>query len=67
MKGYSKVDINTVQATKTNIQIYHNGVAAGANRFTSTYCNSNSLQAQPLNLSQRANGHANRRESCDLN
>ena len=50
--GYVKVD-NALGATKTNIQIFHNGVAAGQNRFTSSYRSANSLQAQPLKLSQR--------------
>lgn len=47
-----KVD-NALGATKTNIQIFHNGVAAGQNRFTSSYRSANSLQVQPLKLSQR--------------
>jgi len=51
---YQKVSSNQMGAAQTNIQIYHNGVAAGENRFTSTYCSSNSLHANPMRLSQRA-------------
>ena len=40
--GYVKVD-SALGATKTNIQIQHNGVAAGQNRFTSSYKCANSL------------------------
>ena len=42
---------------KTNIQIYHNGVAQGENRFTSTYRSSNQMQSNPKDLSQRASLH----------
>ena len=55
-------------ASRTNIQISHNGVAQGTNRFTSTYRSSNSLHAQPINLSQRAgNSFVQRRTSHDHN
>jgi len=41
-------------AAGTNIQIYHQGVAAGCNRFTSSYQSSNSLQIDPVKLTQKA-------------
>jgi hypothetical protein len=41
-------------AAGTNIQIYHKGVAAGSNRFTSSYKSSNSLQVAPVKLTQKA-------------
>lgn len=44
---------NDVDATKTNIQISHNGVAAGADRFQSSYCSQNNLQTMPVKLGQR--------------
>lgn len=54
-------------ASKTNIQIHHQGVAAGINRFTTAYRSSNSLHAAPVNLSQRANQQSfTRKQSADL-
>jgi len=41
-------------AAGTNIQIYHQGVAAGSNRFTSSYKSSNSLQVAPVKLTRKA-------------
>lgn len=41
-------------AAGTNIQIHHKGVAAGSNRFTSSYKSSNSLQVAPVKLTQKA-------------
>lgn len=41
-------------AAGTNIQIYHQGVAGGCNRFTSSYQSSNSLQINPVKLTQKA-------------
>ena len=39
---------------ETNVQIQHNGVAAGCNRFTSSYQSANYLQTDPGNLTKRA-------------
>ena len=41
-------------AAGSNIQIHHRGVAAGSNRFTSSYQSSNSLQVAPVKLTQKA-------------
>lgn len=39
---------------ETNVQIYHNGVAAGCNRFTSSYQSANYLHNDPGQLTKRA-------------
>jgi len=66
--SFKKIQPIDLVASKTNIQINHYGGAAAAsnNRFTSTYRSSNSLQIQPVNITQRISNNAfSRKQTAD--